>query len=128
MATETQLREGTGSRFMSPGATQTILVPTNGQGGTSATASASECVNASARNPVIIDAIVVNTTSTNPVVVNIRDAANTTTLFNYTFPVSTSGQVATFGPLGVQIHQAWGTTSSGGTHTGLHVLYRYGAS
>ncbi len=130
MATETKLREGTGSRFMEPGTTLTLLFPTNGQGGTSATASASECVNASKRNPAVIDAIILETVATAAVTVNIRASDGTTGIAAFAFPISTTRQVLSLAPFGLQIDQNWCTvvTTTTGTITGLKVLYRYGAS
>lgn len=128
MATQTKLREGTGSRFMNAGATQTILYAVNGQGSTDSTASNGACVNATASNPAIIDCIQIDTVVTNPVTVNIRNAGNSATLFSVIFPTSATTQTVNLGAFGVQIDQNWGTTSSGGTHTGLKVFYRFGTS
>lgn len=126
MPTQTQLREGTGSRFMNAGATQTIQYATDGQGGVSATASAGACVNATAANPAVIDCIQIDSVVTSAVTVNIRNAGNSATLFSVVFPTSATTQTVNLGALGVQIDQNWGTTSSGGTHTGLKVFYRFG--
>lgn len=124
MGTQTQLREGTGSYWMTLGAA-TIQYPSDGQGGVTATEASSLTYRAGAGDPVIIEAIQLDNCSV-AATVNIRNSGSTSTLLSILVPTSATTQYFLVGgAYGLRVNQNFGITYSG-TVASIKVFFRYG--
>ena len=122
------LRENTASYWIAyPGGVSTAQYPLDGQGGATTTSTSSQVASCGPSNPVIIEAIEVQSCSTAVTSVRIKDHGNNAALFIGNVPVSTSTQWFPLGgAYGVQVNQGFCVTVDNGTNlSGVKVYYRF---
>lgn len=121
------LNENTASYWIAAGGSAaTDYWPTDGQGGNTTTAANSQLVSCSAGNPVIIEAIEVQTQITGATTVTINAHSGSPALFTITVPVSTGTQWFPLGgAYGVQVNQGFCVRYASTNSSGVKVYYRF---
>ena len=128
MSVNDRLRVMTASRWIThPSNATTTHYPTNGQGGSSTSASLSEVKGASAGRPVVIESVEISCSADS--IVYIKNFDGSSDLFAVRFKAD-AGKTQTFalgGAYGVQVNQGFSVGLSSTTIVGdsVKVYYRY---